>query len=133
MIKTNEDLRIAYNMLNDLLDLLNFSKNKPSFNTAFTEWIIKETKREIRDYLKRQESNESKIIKEYGINGYIVLVNLPNELNTMEEAMDYFERNEKISCPNSIYDCTGYPFTSWYKIFKRRNRFMAYHRISFDV
>ena len=46
---------------------------------------------------------------------------------------DTFEEFIEISVIPSMYDCTGQAFTNWYKIFKRRGQFWAYHSVVFDV
>ncbi len=34
---------------------------------------------------------------------------------------------------NSQYDCTGCLFTEWFKVFRRRGRWYAYHCIGMDI
>lgn len=43
-----------------------------------------------------------------------------------------FEDEYEIKLPNSPYDGTGQPFTSWFKVVKRRGLWWAYHAISYD-
>ena len=72
-------------------------------------------------------------MKDDGIDGYILLMELPDFLESKEEAEEYFEQRHVINATPSIYDCTGQAFTSGYKVFKRRNKFFAYHSVSYDV
>ena len=61
------------------------------------------------------------------------LLPLPEYIETMDEAVSYFEDYEYRPYYPSAYDCTGQAFTSWYKVFVRGGRFWAYHRVSVDV
>lgn len=119
-IKNKEDLRVAYVFLQMLKQY-----KKP------VEKQI-ETKKAIREYTNKKKPFE-RIVKEYGIDGYVLLMELPDFLENKEDAEEYFEEHHVIHATPSIYDCTGRAFTSWYKIFKRRNRFYAYHSVCFDV
>ena len=94
--------------------------------------IIVDYKKEIRAYVNKKTSDR-RIIKEYGIDGYIELIALPERLTDLENAIEYFEDVEKIYYRPTYYDCTGQAFTSWYKVFKRNDRFFAYHSVCFDV
>ena len=58
---------------------------------------------------------------------------LPEYIETMDEAVSYFEDYEYRHYYPYAYDCTGQAFTSWYKVFARGGRFWAYHRVSVDV
>ena len=119
-IKNKDDLRLAYDYLQLSMEL-----EKPIDKQA-------DIKRVIRSYLHKEKSHD-RIIKDYGIDGYILLMELPDFLENQEDAEEYFEKCHVIHAFPSIFDCTGQAFTSWYKIFKRRNRFHAYHSVSFDV
>ncbi len=89
-------------------------------------------KREMRAFFHRPVS-ERRIIQDDGIDGYTGLLPLPEYIETMDEAVSYFEDYEYRHYYPSAYDCTGQAFTSWYKIFVRGGRFWAYHRVSVDV
>ncbi len=119
-IKNKDDLRTAYDYLSMLKEF-----HRPAQKQD-------EVKRAIREYINIEKSFE-RIVKDYGIDGYILLMELPEFLESKEDAEEYFEERHVIHAIPSIYDCTGQAFTSWYKIFKRRNRFFAYHSVSFDV
>lgn len=138
MIQDSKDLRFKY----EILLLLNRIKNEnesvildmDSYNDS-----VYEIKKEIRDYYKEKEEERKEwLIKDDGIDGGIVLFELPSEINSIkidsfELAEEYFKAYEYRKCRPSMYDCTGQSFTSWYKIIKRNNKFYAYHCISFDV
>lgn len=125
-IRNKDDLRLSYMILNTYKELIEECKNPEKVS----EKII-EQKREIRAFLKKKSSG--KIVKDYGIDGYVALIELPEELEKLQEAEEYFEENEVIHARPSMYDCTGQAFTTGFKVFKRRNRFMAYHSVGFDV
>lgn len=137
MIQNSEGLRIKY----ELLLLLNRIKNENESDIldldSYNDSVYK-IKKEIRDYYKEREKDRKEwLIKDDWIYGSIVLVELPNEINSVkidsfELAEEYFKAYEYRKCRPSMYDCTGQVFTSWYKLIKRNNKFYAYHCISFD-
>lgn len=124
VIRNNDDLRLAYQYINILRDVYCIK------NENFNKKIIS-VKREIRKYTHKKLDRV--LVKNYGIDGHIVLIELPEFLHDEVAADEYFRENELICISPSIYDCTGRAFTSWFKIFKRRNRFFAYHSIAYDV
>lgn len=123
MIMSKKELKYAYHCVK-------FMKENGQKDNSF----CLELKKQIRDF-NNKPSPTSWIVKDYGIDGYIILQLLPEFLNqySIEDVKEYFEEQEVIQCPNSLYDCTGKSFTSWYKIFYRHNRWYAYHSISIDV
>ena len=137
MIQNSEDLRIKY----ELLLLLNRFKNENESDIldmdSYNDYVYK-IKKEIRDYYKEREKDRKEwLIKDDGIDGGIVLFELPSEINSIkidsfELAEEYFKAYEYRRYRPSMYDCTGQAFTNWYKIVKRNNKFYAYHCISFD-
>ena len=108
---------------------------------AMTDFLIPELKKELRHYAHRDNLDdvgmgfmvERRIVKEYGIDGYIELISIPAVFETVSEADEFFRDFIYLRAYPSVYDCTGKPFTGWYKLFKRNNQFYAYHRIEFDV
>lgn len=90
-------------------------------------------KRELRRFLRTPRT--SQIVKDNGVDGYVELVQLPDKLDRYEKevAVEWFEGNRVIRPTYSAYDCTGRPFTAWYKIFQRRGHWFAYHSVAFDV
>lgn len=88
-------------------------------------------KRNLRQELK--DKNSDRIIKEYGVDGHVVLQEFPNDVSTETEAEKYFKDTWYRACRPSMYDCTGQAFTSWYKIFQRRGKWIVYHKVNFDV
>lgn len=124
-IRNKHDLRLAY-------ELLNLLSGRPSFNP-------RPIKAGIRAYLKSDDGRspnfgrERRIVCDDGIDGYLELVELPEAVTDEIDARDYFEACIEIRPLPSAYDCTGQAFTSWYKLFKRRGHYFAYHRVCFDV
>lgn len=126
-ISNARDLKLAYEQLLMIAELVDITK------VDFPEMLqdrVKDIKTSIRRYNKR--TNDRKLVKDYGIDGYIELVELPQYIKTKEAGNEYFVKSELLYVPNSAYDCTGAPFTSWFKVFPRRGRMMAYHRVSID-
>ena len=68
-----------------------------------------------------------------GIDGYIELLQLPEEITTRETADEWFQYNEYMECVPSAFDCTGQRFTNWYKLIERNGRWWVYHSILVDV
>lgn len=65
--------------------------------------------------------------------GYIEKITLPEEIETEAEAKEFVENMIWIDFTDSPYDCTGRPFSNWYKVFCRNGNWMAYHSVSYDV
>lgn len=122
-IKNQENLRQAY----ELLLIANGLGTEKAYEVAI------KIKKDIRAYLKKPLPNRKYIEQDDTGDSCTILMELPKEIKTLEEANEYFECTEYIPLPNSAYDCTGKAFTSWYKCFSRHGRFMAFHRICFDV
>ena len=132
MIQNKNQLRFKYETL------LWLNKIKNENEDCIIDLAVYKIKKEIRDYYKKKEKERKEwLIKDDGMDGYIVLFELPSEINSIqidsfELAKEYFEAYEYRRCRPSMYDCTGQSFTIWYKIIKRNNKFYAYHRIGFD-
>ena len=94
---------------------------------------IAELKRNIRAYVHKDRSAGHKVVAENGIDSYTVLVTIPETCESMDDADKWFHDYEYIHMKYEAYDCTGRPFTSWYKIFQRHGQYMAYHHICLDV
>ena len=99
--------------------------------TAEQNNLLQSLKKQVRE--RNKESNTRRIVKDNGIDGYIELEPLPAEISEKEDAIKFFEENRRIELAPSAYDCTGRPFTGWYKVFKRNGKFYAYHSVCFDV
>lgn len=133
-IENDSQFRLGYEMLATI------TKNDMN-NTAMICNAIPALKRELRRYSHRDMASQyvmgwpiyHNIIKEYGIDGYVELVAIPKEFKEKADAEEFFRDFIYVESRPSMYDCTGKPFTSWYKLFKRHEQFYAYHRISYDV
>lgn len=124
MIRNSKNLRDAFK-------IVHFFKE----NGQGTLPTIIDVKREIRAYLGEEADSRlyRRIIKEES-DYYVELITLgEDDGETEAEAEAYFRETEFIPVTYSAYDCTGRPFTCWYKIFKRRGLWMAYHCVGFDV
>lgn len=128
-ITNDEKLRDAYVLLMFMQkDVPASSKKKANVkNLAAT------VKREIRSYNNRPASNVRIISGDY--NGHLDLVRLPDELDRMhkEVAADWFREHCYLESYITPYDCTGWEFTSWYKLFRRQGHWFAYHKVCRDV
>ncbi len=126
-VQNNHDLKVAYEELCFLQKFLPVSK-KP---IAVKEQILK-LKRSIRDY-GYSETPSREIVRDNGLDGYVLKVQLPDWIETREEAEEYMEENEKITMRPTPWDCSGQAFTNWYKVFNTNGSWRAYHSIGFDV
>lgn len=69
-----------------------------------------------------------KIVKDYGIDGYLAKCFFPGFPNTRNLIDDLW-----IEPVYSAYDCTGCMFTSWIECFPVPGGVWVYHRISCDI
>ena len=130
-VRNSSDLKVAYEVLSIYSELLSEHEEIEPKKMEFVKEKIAEQKREIRKFYKKR--NDRRIVKDDGIDGYVLLIELPEKLENLRDAEEYFEERETICAAPSMFDCTGQAFTSWFKVFKRRDRLMAYHSIGFDV
>ena len=117
------------------LAIIRFLENETSSgNEVFNRMkpVIDKMKREARKYANAPDDG-SRVVKDYGIDGAILLQPLPESIHDYESAEMYFDDNMKYVCLPSMYDCTGQLFTSWYKLVNRNGRFYAYHSVCRDV
>ena len=139
-ICNEREFRIGYEILHDILERL---AEKGGDTERRRERVI-ELKRNLRQYAHRGTAVdvgmgfmcERRIVKDDGIDGYIELVSIPEVIDTLDGedgADEFFKTFLEIHARPSMYDCTGQAFTSWYKLFKRRGQFWAYHSVCFDV
>ena len=126
-MKNDQDFRTACVILSSLNNIIDKVDNPEKLQRSLVD-----LKREMRTFSHRPVS-ERRIIQADGIDGYTELLPLPEYIETMDEAVSYFEDYEYRPYYPSAYDCTGQAFTSWYKVFIRGGRFWAYHRVSVDV
>lgn len=137
-VRNDSDYRIGYELLYIFENVL---KAGGSNNLETIHEVIDDLKRELRRWAHRENASdvgmgfmvERRIVKDYGMDGYIELLSIPDVFDTKEDAADFFEHFIQIDCPNSPYDCTGCAFTNWYKLVRRRGQFWAYHSVGFDV
>ena len=126
-----EKLRDAYTLLAFIRDdVPTTTAEQKSGMAAFMVSI----KKEIRAYNNRP-APDSRIVEEHGIDGYIELVQLPNELDEADnaDADVCFRSNLYYEFYPTAYDCSGQRFTNWYKLHRRCGHWFAYHSVSFDI
>ena len=144
-ITNDRDFRIGYEILHGIAERM----AEAGGNTESRAERIAELKRNLRQYAHHDTHTvdvgmgfmvERRLVKEYGVDGYIELVSIPAVFDTLDDdadgnpgAMTFFKDCLEIHASPSMYDCTGQAFTSWFKLFKRGGQFWAYHSVSFDV
>lgn len=127
---TSQNLRIFWEELRFWQVLSASAKSGEGREAA--ERHVRGWKERIRE--ANRESSGSRIVKDNGIDGYIELVFIPLETATDKETVeDFFRAYRCIEPRYSAYDCTGCAFTNWFKVFKRRGFWYAYHSVSYDV
>lgn len=106
----------------------------PKGSKGALDALMVDIKREIRAYTHRP-AEDTRIVQERGCDGYIELVQLPGELDKAhkEIAADWFRANRYLEFYPTPYDCSGQKFTNWFKLFRRRGHWFAYHSVSIDV
>ena len=125
MTYTYNDLHFYEWMLSEL-------KKQPNSKPEIIEAKIVEMKRQLRANSKRVDDRQP--VRADGIDGFIVKFPLPVDIETRQDADEYFREYEYIRMIQSAYDCTGQRFTAWYKLFQKPDgRFWAYHCIGMDV
>lgn len=128
VVNNKRDLRVAYEILAILSD------GSCTFaNPERRAQRIVDTKRAIRLYTHRDIDYERRIVKDNGMDGYVSLERLPDDLRDLETATEFFKRFMMHKYQPSPYDCTGQAVTNWFKVFPRNGGFYAYHSVSFDV
>lgn len=96
------------------------------------EWLD-EAKRDIRAYLHAPSPGDRRVVKDYGIDGCVMRIELPEDIQTGEEAQEWFAECEYIRYSPRPYDCTGQAFTAWYKFFRVNGRYICYHSVAVDI
>lgn len=129
-IAGKKDLACAYIVVHFVQESL----KEEGVNVEAARDVILKYKKGIREYHKRQaERQSSRLVKDYGVDGYVELVQFPENVQDEREAIEYFDDEVRMYYYPSQYDCTGQAFTGWKKIFKRDGKYMCYHRVLFDV
>lgn len=122
-----------YNNYRTRYELINMLEQK----NEMSKYVFSKMKHDLRKDLDREAACDwarGKCIKQYDDGTVIMLVPIVEAyfFTEKEKVIRIFEDLYEIKLPNSPYDCTGQAFTSWYKVFKRRGIWYAYHCISYD-
>lgn len=125
MVRNNDDLRAAYEILSIYLE----RENRPEYKKAWADYVVS-LKREIRAFTKAE--NKRPVVAFSDEDSVTYLQILPESIQTTEEADAFFyDYMERVIC--SPYDCTGKLFTVRHKVFQRHGRFYVYHTMGVDV
>lgn len=126
-VRNKQQLEMAYSMLRY------YEKMRHTVSpTDLCDEHIREMKREIRRFVNRPV-DETIIVKDYGIDGALLLYPCPDHVKNENDAEFWFMAEEFIPMPNSAYDCTGMSFTTFHKPVLRHGRWYMYHEIHRDV
>ena len=126
-VRNDQEFRLAYEILNILSE-----KADSVEDPARLAQVIIETKQAARRYSHREVEYERRILKDDGMDGYISLERLPDDIRDLGEANRFFERFMTYEYRPSPCDCTGQAMTNWFKVFPRNGGFYAYHSVNFD-
>lgn len=127
-ITNDRDFRVGYEILYWATERM----AEDGGNTPARRKYVVELKRNLRQYAHR-ETDERRVIKDKGIDGFVALERLPGDFKDMEQAREFFEKFMVYYCRPFAYDCTGQWFTSWFKVFQRNGGYYAYHAVSVDI
>lgn len=94
--------------------------------------IVLALKKHIRD-LSHRAPREEVLVRDDGMDGYVIRFPLPEWVETEEQANDFFRDRYYRECVPSMYDCTGQLFTSWFTCKKWGNRWWAWHSVGVDL
>lgn len=97
--------------------------------SALTEVII-DDKRAVRAYLHREDDRR---VIQWDYDGCVMRIEVPQGVETVEEAEAWFDATERLTCRPSQYDCTGQKFTVWHRIITLGGRLVCYHCVGIDV
>lgn len=120
-IRNKEDLREAY-------AVMRFAEERGE-GPKIREWV-ENLKREIREYTHR--APERRCIWQGG-DSYTERKDVPAEVESLEEAEEWFECMERIEYIPREYDCTGQAFTSWHHIGILGGKMVCWHHVCYDV
>ena len=129
-IRNSHDLRAAYEYRRLFEDHLR--NCPPELLAPGATESLRLLKEQIRAYTHQPPRKEI-LVRDYGIDGYIIRFPLPAWIRTKEDAEEYFEEYCYMRCRPTMYDCTGDLFTAWYKVYRHCDRWWAYHSIGCDV
>ena len=137
-IKSNREYRLRWQQLLYYQEWLQEHPEEVDC-CPITDRVI-ELKERLRQYAQRDTSGfwldgfwlHRRFVSDSGMDGYVELITLPDIVQDAEAADEFFRAKLEIAPYYSAYDCTGRPFTNWYKIFCRNGQWMAYHSVGFD-
>lgn len=121
------DVRNNYGAIKVINDIYSKAKMEKPYD------LLDAYKRGIRDYFKRKDAKLERRIIHADCDGYVELLQLPEEVKTLEIAKTWFDVNERRVCRPSMHDCTGQRFTGGTKFVKRNGRWWVYHTVYLDV
>ena len=122
MIRNQKDLRTTVSMIRFA------EKNGTGEEVAN---MVIDMKRDVRKY--RRRGDDRRVIHDYGIDGGVLKIRLPEGIKTRLEAEDWFAMNEYIQFEPAPWDCSGRAFTGWYKLVKSSDGWVCYHRVCMDI
>lgn len=121
MIRDNKDLRDAY-------AIVRFIEERGE-GPEMRKWVQNQ-KRKIRAYTHR--TSDRKCVWQDS-DSYTERVIVPAEVESLEEAEEWFDCMERIEYTPREYDCTGQAFTSWHHIGILGGRMVCWHHVCYDV
>lgn len=121
------DVRNNYGAIKVINDIYSKAKMEKPYD------LLDAYKRGIRDYFRRKDAELERRIIHVDYGECIELLQLPEEVKTLEIAKIWFDTNELLVCRPSMYDCTGQRFTGGTKFVKRNGRWWVYHAVYLDV
>ena len=129
MVRNDEDFRCGYAILCALTTQLDECGSTHKQRKA-----VVEIKRSLRRYAHQNVSEyQSRIIKDYGVDGYITIRRMPDVCRSLEDAKRFFGQFLTYPYTPSEFDCTGQRYTKWFKAVQRNGGYYVYHSVGFDI
>lgn len=132
IIRDDRDLMDKYSILKFWTDE---QKEYPKEKYPQIEDVIIKYKKAIREYNKSKQDYfdmEKRIINANKYDSYDVLIQLPDFIDSMKKAKDYFMEYHYREIERTEYDCTGQIFTMYYNIYKRNDGYIVYSHECID-
>ena len=121
MIRDNKDLRDAY-------EIVRFIEERGE-GPEMQKWVQNQ-KRKIRAYTHR--TSDRKCVRQDS-DSYTERIDVPAECESVAEAEEWFDAEERIEFHPGPYDCSGQAFTGWHHIGVLGGKLVCWHRVNFDV
>lgn len=121
----------SYRDVEFAISLINLIKEKCGYYDYVSK--VEELKRNIRKFYKSFDESDTLVMCQES-DGYVEKIEIPEKFTKDKESMKkWFNEYIRIEPYYSAYDCTGRPFTGWYRFAKLHGQWYCYHKVDYDV